>query len=85
MDRLWDVCDHFARIDLWLETLAKVKDIYKSTTDVNILAFLYKICNNCIKIAYQKDHSSSHLGSTKVETRKQTKKHKQKKVKNESN
>lgn len=57
MNRLWDVCDHFNRIDIWLETLAKVKDIYKSTSDVKILVFLYKICNHCIKMAYQKDNT----------------------------
>lgn len=31
---LWEICGWFDRVDIWLETLSKVKDIYKSTTHV---------------------------------------------------
>ncbi len=53
MERLWEICEYFNRLDVWIETLAKIKDIYKSTSDVNILSFMYRICNYCIDIAIQ--------------------------------
>lgn len=45
LSSLWEVCSYFNRLNIWLETLNKVKDIYKSTSNVIILSFMYKICN----------------------------------------
>lgn len=49
MGALWELCEYFGRLDIWLETLSKVKDIYKSSTHVAVLLFFYRACNRCLE------------------------------------
>ena len=49
VEALWHLCEHFDRLEIWLETLSKVKDIYKSCSSTTMLRFLYRICNRCIE------------------------------------
>ena len=37
IERLEEVAQYFNRMDIWLETLTYVKDIYKATTNPKIL------------------------------------------------
>ena len=49
IERLFEVSKQFNRMDIWLETLTYVKDIYKATTNSMILEFFYLVCNSCLK------------------------------------